>query len=202
MMRLSPKKTCLRPQRLVAAGILAVQLTGACAQAPPPSQSSGQQSGQTQGQSQTPPTAPPRPGQPGGIPMLKDQPGPKQPRNLPDPMAGRAGVYYRMVWGVDSLSVKAGESGEMIRFSYRVLDPNKALAIRDKKIQPALIDPQAGVSLTVPEMDQIGPLRQSGTPEAGKEYWMAFSNAGLHVKRGDRVNIVIGTFHANNLMVQ
>lgn len=200
-------KTCLRPLRLVAAGILAAQLTGAwvLAQSQPSSQPSGQQPGQTQGQSQTPPAAPAtpaRPGQPGGIPMLKDQPGPKQPRNLPDPMAGRAGVYYRMVWGIDSLSVKAAESGEMIRFSYRVLDPNKASAIRDKKIQPALIDPQAGVSLSVPEMDQIGPLRQSGTPEAGKVYWMAFSNAGLHVKRGDRVNIVVGAFHANNLMVQ
>ena len=192
---------------IIAAGILAGHLTGVWAQtsSQTSNQPSRQQSGQTQGQSQTPPAppaTPARPGQPGGPPMLKDQPGPKQPRNLPDPMAGRAGIYYRMVWGIDSLSVRAAETGEMIRFTYRVLDPNKASALRNKKIQPALIDPQSGVSLSVPEMEQIGPLRQSGTPEAGKEYWMAFSNVGLHVKRGDRVNIVIGTFHANYLMVQ
>jgi len=32
----------------------------------------------------------------------------------------RAGEYYRLVWGVDSLSVKAVESGELIRFNYRL----------------------------------------------------------------------------------
>jgi len=29
-------------------------------------------------------------------------------------------------------------------------------------------------------------------PEAGKSYWMAFSNSGTLFKRGDRVDIVIG----------
>src|SRR5438046_9329023 len=34
----------------------------------------------------------------------------------------RAGLYYGLVWGVDSLGLKAVESGEIIRFTYRVLD--------------------------------------------------------------------------------
>jgi hypothetical protein len=34
----------------------------------------------------------------------------------------RAGEYYGLIWGVDSLSVKAVESGELIRFTYHVLD--------------------------------------------------------------------------------
>ena len=41
----------------------------------------------------------------------------------------------------------------------------------------------------------------SSTPEAGKSYWMAFSNKGRIVKRGDRVNVVIGQFHADGLAV-
>ena len=120
----------------------------------------------------------------------------------PDPFAGRAGRYYKLIWGVDSLSVKAAESGEIIRFNYRVLDENKAKTLNDKKFEPSLIDLQAGVKLVVPSMEQVGQLRQSATPEAGKMYWMAFSNSGLHVKRGDRVTIVIGEFRAEGLVVE
>jgi len=119
----------------------------------------------------------------------------------PDRFAGRAGKYYQLVWGVDSLNVKTAESGEMVRFTYRVLDANKAKTLNDKKFEPSLVDPQAGVKLVVPALEQIGILRQSAPPEAGKFYWMAFSNSGRRVKRGDRVNIVIGRFHAEGLVV-
>ncbi len=42
------------------------------------------------------------------------------------------------------------------------------------------------------QMEEIGSLRQSSTQRAGKSYWMAFSNSGTLLKRGDRVDIVIG----------
>jgi hypothetical protein len=119
----------------------------------------------------------------------------------PDRFAGRAGTYYRLVWGVEALGVKWTESGEVIKFSYRVLDPEKAKTLNDKQFAPSLIDPQAGVSLVVPSMEKIGQLRQSSTPEAGKSYWMAFSNKGRLVKRGHRVNVVIGKFRADGLVV-
>jgi hypothetical protein len=44
-------------------------------------------------------------------------------------------------------------------------------------------------------------LRQSADPQEGKSYWMAFSNKGRLVKRGDRVNVVIGQFHADGLVI-
>lgn len=119
----------------------------------------------------------------------------------PDRFAGRAGTYYRLVWGVDSLAVKWTESGEVIRFTYRVLDADKAKALNDKKSEPALIDPQAGVKLVVPSMEKVGQLRQSADPENGKSYWMVFSNKGRPVKRGDHVAVVIGAFHADGLVV-
>ena len=122
-------------------------------------------------------------------------------RYRPDRFAGRAGTYYKLVWGVDSLAVKWTESGEVIRFTYRVLDADKAMTLNDKKAEPALIDPQAGVKLVVPSMEKVGQLRQSSTPQAGKSYWMAFSNKGRLVKRGDRVNVVIGQFRADGLVV-
>jgi len=111
-------------------------------------------------------------------------------------------MYYAAAWGVDSFNVKAAESGELIRFTWRVVDAAKARAISDKKAEPFLIDPQAGVKLVVPTMEKVGQLRQSSTPEAGKSYWMAFSNVGRRVKRGDRVNVVIGHFHADGLIVE
>jgi hypothetical protein len=120
---------------------------------------------------------------------------------LPDRFAGRAGRYYRILWGVDSLSVKTVESGEIIRFAWRVLDADKARPLNEKASEPSLIDPQAGVQLVVPSIEQIGQLRQSVAPEPGKSYWMAFSNKGRRVKRGDRVNIVIGPFRAEGLVV-
>jgi len=122
-------------------------------------------------------------------------------RYHPNRFAGKAGRYYKLVWGIDSLSVKLAESGELVRFAWRVLDPDRAKVLNDKKLEPALIDPQAGVSLAVPVMEKIGQLRQSAPPEAGKSYWMVFSNKGRLVKRGDRVNVVIGEFRGEGLAV-
>jgi hypothetical protein len=122
--------------------------------------------------------------------------------NLAKQVPMRAHVYYQGVWGVDSLAVKYTESGEIIRFSYRVLDPEKAATLNDKKAEPSLIDPQAGVQLVVPQMENIGQLRQSSTPVAGKSYWMAFSNSGRRVRPGHRVDVRIGSFHAEGLVVE
>jgi hypothetical protein len=123
-------------------------------------------------------------------------------RNQPAHFDRRARMYYEMVWGVDSLSVKLVESGEIIRFSYRVVDPERAKVLNDKKVDPVLISPERGLKLVVPTMEKVGQLRQSAPPEAGKSYWMAFSNSGRLIKKGDRVNVVIGNFHADGLELQ
>jgi hypothetical protein len=122
-------------------------------------------------------------------------------RYLPNRFAGRAGMYYKTVWGVDSLSVKLTESGQIVRFAWRVLDPARAQPLSNKEAVPSLIDPQAGVSLVVPTLENIGMMRQASAPEVGKSYWMAFSNKGRIVKKGDRVNVVIGQFRAEGLAV-
>jgi hypothetical protein len=169
--------TAVAPVALSLAGLLAV--AGACAQA-----------------SSAPATA--GSGGPASAPAKGSA---KASRYRPDRFAGRAGTYYRMVWGVDSLAVKWAESGEVIRFTYRVLDAHKANILGDKKFEPSLIDPQAGVKLVVPSLENVGQLRQSAPLEEGKSYWMVFSNKGRPVKRGDHVNVVIGTFHADGLIV-
>jgi hypothetical protein len=81
------------------------------------------------------------------------------------------------------------------------VDAEKAMPLNDKKSEPVLIDPQAGVKLVIPSLEKVGQLRQSSTPIAGKSYWMAFSNKGRLVKRGDRVDVVIGNFRAQGIVV-
>lgn len=114
----------------------------------------------------------------------------------------RATTYYETTWGVDSLSVRAVESGELIRFSYRIVNPSRAKVFNDKSISAFLESPKAHARLVIPSLEKVGQLRQYNQPEAGKSYWMAFSNPHLTVKRGDYVNIVIGRFHVEGIVVE
>ena len=121
-----------------------------------------------------------------------------QPSHFPK----RERSYYELFWGVDQLNVKAVESGELIKFSYRVLDADKAKTLNDKSLEPAMFVPSLHAKLIIPSMEKVGQLRQASTPEPGKFYWMAFSNPGGLVKKGDRVSVVIGQFHIDGLVIE
>ena len=123
---------------------------------------------------------------------------PYHPVSVPN----RARDYYLSVWGIDNLLVQGTASGNLIRFSYRVTDPARAKALNDKRATPYLIGQRSRAMLQIPVMEKIGQLRQTGTPEAGRQYWMVFSNKGNLVKSGDRVNVIIGSFHADGLKVE
>ncbi len=131
------------------------------------------------------------------------------------PAAGKTSPYHtqklthnaktRMAatWGVDKLKVSYTASGNLIRFSYRVIDPEQAKVLCEKSATPYMVGQKNNVALQIPVMDKVGQLRQTAaTPKAGMEYWMVFSNKGNLVKPGDRVNVVIGSFHADGLMVE
>ena len=123
---------------------------------------------------------------------------PYHPARIPS----RAKEHYQSIWGVDNFLVRQTASGNLIRFSYRVVDPVRAEALGDARLTPYLIAPTRGVALQVPAMEQVGDLRQKGKPVTGKEYWMVFSNKGNPVKASDPVNVVIGSFHADGLKVE
>lgn len=114
----------------------------------------------------------------------------------------KAKKQYLVMWGVDKLRVSSTSSGNLIRFSYHVAVPEIAKQLSDKSATPYLYGLASHAVLQVPVMDKVGPLRQSAAPMAGQEYWMVFSNKGSLVKVGDRVNVIIGTFHADGLMVE
>jgi hypothetical protein len=118
------------------------------------------------------------------------------------PLTEKAKQTYVSVWGIDQVKVNYTSSGNLIRFSYRVLDPQLAKPLSDKKLTPLLIGQRSHAVLKIPVMEKIGPLRQAAAPEKGKDYWMVFSNKGQLVKPGDRVDVVIGSFRAEGLLVE
>jgi hypothetical protein len=127
---------------------------------------------------------------------------PKTSPYRPVKLTHRAKLYYAGAWGVDRLKVSSTASGNLIRFSYRVTDPDLAKVLADKGATPYLLGQRSRALLQIPVMEKVGPLRQRGSAVAGQEYWMTFSNKGNLVKPGDRVNVMIGSFHADGLVVE
>jgi hypothetical protein len=117
-------------------------------------------------------------------------------------MQTSAREHLRAAWGVDELRVSRVASGNLIRFNYRVTNPVQAASLGDKRATPVLYALRTHAVLSVPVMDKVGALRQTGELKAGQEYWLTFSNKGDLVKPGDRVNVVIGPFHADGLTVE
>jgi len=120
----------------------------------------------------------------------------------PDGLTQSARSYYSMTLGVADLRVRRTNAGNLIRFTYRVTDPEKAKAINDRQATPYLIGHTSHVVLQVPVMEKVGPLRQATRPEANREYWMVFSNKGDVVKAGERVSVVVGNFRVDGLRVE
>ena len=141
----------------------------------------------------------------GGAGLAADQPKPaaqKSAQHHVGEMPDSARQYYALSWGVDEMAVRLAESGQLVRFSYRVVDTAKATPLHEKSSSPYLLDEQAHAVLQVPTMEKVGPLRQTTPPEAGKSYWMVFSNKGYFVKAGHRVSVTIGRFRVDGLIVR
>jgi len=114
----------------------------------------------------------------------------------------RGAMMYRRIWGIDNLKLEPIASGSLIRFSYRVVDPQKAQVLNDKKKDPYLLVEKTRAKLGVEQAERVGKLRQTAEPESGREYWMVFGISRHLVQPGDRVDIVIGAFHAYGLFVE
>lgn len=130
---------------------------------------------------------------------------------LPPPVAasiprsfqsGRQALTLDRLAGIEDLHVRSTTSGDMARFSYRVVDAQKANILNDKRMNPILIVKKSGSKLDVPETEKVGKRRQTSRPQDGREYWMAFRNHARIIQLGDHVDIVIGMFRANELAVE
>jgi hypothetical protein len=110
--------------------------------------------------------------------------------------------YYALRFGVNQMHARYTASGASVEFRYRVVNPDKATVLSDKRITPYMIDEQTGIRLMVHTAEQLGALRQTSPPQQGREYWILFANAGKVVKPGQRVDVSIGPFQVRGLTVE
>ncbi len=113
------------------------------------------------------------------------------------------GLSIEEKWGIRVLNIRQSANGYMLDFRYRVLDPDKASHLFNRKEKPYLIDQESGARFMVPSSPKIGPLRQTSLkPIANRNYFILFANPGKYVKVGNKVTVVIGEFRAENLVVE
>jgi hypothetical protein len=106
-------------------------------------------------------------------------------------------------WGIKVMGIRRSSAGYMLDFRYRVLQPDKARLLLNRRVKPYLIVEDSGAELQVPVSPKIGPLRQSSDKVyADRNYFMLFGNPGRRVKSGDKVTVVVGDFRATHLVVE
>jgi len=114
----------------------------------------------------------------------------------------REKTYMKRQWGVEVLYVRTTAAGYMLEFRYKVLDPEKAKPLFERQTKPMLTHVETGSKFVVPTPAKTGALRNSNPPLANHTYWMFFANPGKLVKPGEHVNVEIGDFVAERLVVQ
>jgi hypothetical protein len=114
----------------------------------------------------------------------------------------REKTFMKRQWGVEVVFVRRVAAGYMLEFRYKVLDPEKAKPLFERQTKPLLTHVESGARMVVPTPAKTGALRNSNPPLAGHTYWMFFANPGKFVQPGEQVNIEIGDFLAENLVVQ
>jgi hypothetical protein len=116
--------------------------------------------------------------------------------------SNRQALQLRRLWGIDNIHVRSTASGALVRFSYRVVEVDKAKILNSKDATPYLFDEQHGLALQIPVMEQVGQLRQVAAPQNGRDYWMAFSNKGRYLKPGNHVTLITGNLRIDGLVVE
>ncbi len=104
-------------------------------------------------------------------------------------------------FGINVLSLRPTAGGQMLDLRFQVVDPKKAKAVLDKNKKAYLLDGKTGKTLPVP-VTKAGSMRQTTLkPEAGRIYFMLFSNPNRMVKEGSSVSLIIGDFRKDSIVV-
>jgi hypothetical protein len=117
-------------------------------------------------------------------------------------MSANADAHNELGIQVQALRLSAG--GFMVDLRYRVVDPDRARLLLDKKVPAYLIDEASGAKFGVPTAAKLGKLRQ-GTQtniQTNRDYGMLFGNPGRFMKPGARVTLVAGDSRMAGLMLQ
>lgn len=112
-------------------------------------------------------------------------------------------AVLRDKWGIEIVRLKITAAGHILDLRYRVIDPVKSFPVFDTKIKPVLIDEQTGRGLTIYTAPRIGGMRQKARrPEAGRVYFILFSNPAGLVKEGNKVTLKIEDVKIEHIRVE
>jgi hypothetical protein len=111
-------------------------------------------------------------------------------------------------WGIKMIGLRQTGGGYFLEFKVKVLDPEKAAPILQRKFtpNPYAIAEKSNAKLAVPFTEKLGSLRSSvrtaNQIQIGRNYSTLFANPGKHVQSGDKVTVVFGDFKAEHMTVQ
>jgi len=128
-----------------------------------------------------------------------------QPVARPAPPVAAAAMSSEVAekWGIEPLSLHLSGSGYLVDFRYRVVDPDKARRVVNKKDHPVLLHEDSGHQVGVPSSEQIGSLRHTGgNLQSGKSYFVLFANPGRYIKPRDKVTLVMGQCRIEHMTVE
>jgi hypothetical protein len=116
---------------------------------------------------------------------------------------GDSGMDFSDTLGIRIESLRLTASDYMLDMRYRVIDPEKAALILNRKEHPRIEVQRSGAILGVPVSYKLGPIRQTTLdPNPDRIYFTFFANPGHHVQRGDTVTLLLGDYRAENIVVQ
>jgi hypothetical protein len=107
-------------------------------------------------------------------------------------------------FGVRLTGVRLTANGYVVDLRYRVLDPDKAQGLLDRKVRPVLVDESTGNRFYVPVPPTVGALRQTSRNKVihtDRDYFMLFANPDRKLQAGSKVALYVGEERFGSLLV-
>jgi hypothetical protein len=117
------------------------------------------------------------------------------PVNWQRPVVSAGGLAEQS--GVKLTQVAVSGAGGLVDVRFKVLDPDKAVALHDQATPPALVDERTGVVVNQLLMSHA----HHGAYKAGVTYYLVFNNPGDWVRRGGRVTVLLGNAQVEHVAV-
>ncbi|MCU7811942.1 MAG: hypothetical protein KZQ77_12015 [Candidatus Thiodiazotropha sp. (ex Notomyrtea botanica)] len=127
-----------------------------------------------------------------------------QPMKAPSPIDSEQSKKIMEERGVEILSLQMTAAGYMMDFRFRVLDVEKAKIFFDQKVKPYLHVSKSNAKLPVPMAAKVGAFRATDRGKnikPNKIYYIVFGNPDAHVKRGEKVTLVLGDYKIEDMTV-
>ena len=106
-------------------------------------------------------------------------------------------------WGIEVSTIRLSMADSIVDVRYKVLDEQKAAQLATGKTPAYILQKDTGARLIMPTPPKEGAFPPTAhLLTVGKIYFAAVSNQKGYLKRGDKVDVVIGDSRATNLTLE